>query len=76
MDLKKNTTLDLKRVGLVSKAWEENIGTHNFANSKGLLISLRTKHIDIKHHWLHSEIHCNEIEINRIRTKNKEQIYL
>ena len=46
---KKNTGPDLKGVGLISKAWENNVGTQNLANSKGSLMSSRTKHIDIKY---------------------------
>ena len=43
LERRNNTNLDLRGVGLVSKAWEDNIGTQNLANSKGPLISLRTK---------------------------------
>ena len=50
MELKRNTTLDLKRVGFMPKAWEDNIGIQNLANSKGSLISSRTKYIGIKYH--------------------------
>ena len=69
LELKQRTGLDLKGVGLVSKAWEDNIGTQNLANSKGPLMSSRTKHIGIKYHWFRSKVQPNMIEINRIGTK-------
>ena len=51
-----NTKLYLNGVGIVYKAWEENIGTQNLANNKGPLLSARTKFIFIKYHWFRSKI--------------------
>ena len=59
LELRKNTNLNLKQVGLVSKTWEDKIGTQNLANSKELLMSLITKHMGIKYHWFQSKIQPN-----------------
>ena len=72
LELKKNTGLDLKEIELVSKVWEDNVGTQNIANSKGCLISSRTKHIGIKYHWFRSKVQPNKIENNQIVTKEKK----
>ena len=48
LDLKDDMKIDLKRVGVVSKAREGNIGTQNLLKSKGPLMSARTKHLGIK----------------------------
>ena len=60
--------LDLKGASTVSQAWEDNVGTQNLANSKGPLMTARTKHIGIKYHWFRSKIKPNEIEILRVST--------
>ena len=44
------------------------MGTQNLANSKGPLMTSRTKHIGIKYHWFRSKIIPNEIEILRVST--------
>ena len=54
----------------VSKVWEDNTGTQNLANSKGRLMTSRTKHIAIKYHWFRSMI-GSQIEILRINTKEQ-----
>ena len=51
LELAVKMNLDLKGVSTVSKAWEDNVGTQNLANSKGPLMTSRTKHIGIKYHW-------------------------
>ena len=38
LELKQKTGLDFKRVGLVSKAWNDNVGIQNLANNKGPLM--------------------------------------
>ena len=48
LDLKDDMKLDLKRVGVVSKAREGNIGTQNLLKSRGPLMLARTKHLGIK----------------------------
>ena len=63
-------SLDLKSVTTVSKSWEDNTGTQNLANSKGLSVTSRTKHIIIKNHWSRSKIKPNGIDINRIETND------
>ena len=62
---------DLKNVSQVSKAWEDNVGTQNLANSKGPLMTSRTKHIGIKYHWFRSKIQPKSINILRIETKQQ-----
>ena len=62
---------DLQDISHVSKAWEDNTGTENLANSKGPLMTPRTKHIGIKYHWFRSMIKPKEIEILRIDTKDQ-----
>ena len=61
----------LETVSRVSKAWEDNVGTQNLANSKGPLMTSRTKHIGIKYHWFRSKIQPNSIDILRIDTKQQ-----
>ena len=73
LELKDQTNLDLNGVGIVSKAWEDNIGTQNLANSIGPLLLVRTKHIGIKNHWFRSKIELNKIEINIIGTKYQRE---
>ena len=67
LELAMKMNLDLKGVSTVSKAWEDNVGTQNLANSKGPLMTSRTKHIGIKYHWFRSKI-GTEIEILRVST--------
>ena len=50
LELNQKLNLDLDGVSQVSKAWEDNIGTQHLANSKGNLMTSRTKHIGIKYH--------------------------
>ena len=45
LELGERMNMDLKSVSQVSKAWEDNVGTQNLANSKGPLMTSRTKHI-------------------------------
>ena len=63
--------MNLKSVSQVSKAWEDNVGTQNLANSKGPLMTSRTKHIGIKYHWFRSKIQPDNIDILRIDTKQQ-----
>ena len=56
----------------VSKALEDNTGAQNLANSKGPLMTSRTKHIGIKYHWFRRKIIDGEIEIHRIGTDNQK----
>ena len=44
------TILDTQNVSFLYKAWEDNMGTKNLANNKGLLMKSRTKYIGIKYH--------------------------
>ena len=67
---------DHKSVPQVSKARKENIGVHYLANSKGLLMSSRTKYVGIKYHWFRSNISFAGIDIYQIGSKNKGWIYL
>ena len=60
----------LMNVSHVSKVWEDNVGTQNLANSKGPLMTSRTKHIAIKYHWFRSMI-GQQIKIMRINTKEQ-----
>ena len=59
----------LAKVSHVPKVWEDNTGTQNLANSKGPLMTSRTKHIEIKYHWFRSMMKPSEIEIRRIDTE-------
>ena len=61
--------LHMQGISFVCKAWEDNTCTENLANSKGPLMTSRTKHIGIKYHWFRYMIRENEIEVNRIDTK-------
>ena len=70
-ELENRMDYDLQEISHVSKVWEDNIGTENIANSKGTLITPRTKHIGIKYHWLKSMMKPKEIEILRINTKDQ-----
>ena len=54
----------------ISKVWKDNTGTQNLANSKGPLMTSRTKHITIKYHWFKSMV-ASQIEILRINTKEQ-----
>ena len=65
------TEYDLKDISHVSKAWEDNNGTENLSNSKGNIMTSRTKHISIKYHWFRSMIKPKEIEFLRIDTKDQ-----
>ena len=69
-ELVKRMNYKLNKISHVSKMWEDNTGTHNLANSKGPLITSRTKHIGIQYHWLRSMI-GDKIEILRIDTKEQ-----
>ena len=73
LELKDQTNLDLNGVGIVSKAWEDNISTQNLANSIEPLLLARTKYIGIKNHWFRSKIELNKIEINSIGTKDQRE---
>ena len=61
----------INKVSHVSKVWEDNTGAQNLANSKGPLMTSRTKHIGIKYHWFRSII-GPEIEILCIDTKEQK----
>ena len=61
-------SLDSEEASTVSKAWEDNVGTQNLANSKGPLMTSRTKHTGIKYHWFRSKIKPDEIDILRVST--------
>ena len=63
--------LHMQGISFVCKAWEDNTGTENLANSKGPLMTSSTKHIGIKYHWFRSKVQPNVIEINRIGTKDQ-----
>ena len=67
-ELSKQMKFNQIKLSNVSKAWEDNTGAQNLANSKGPLMSSRTKHIGIKYHWFRSKIIDGEIEIERIAT--------
>ena len=69
-ELGKRMDYKLDKHSHVSKVWEDNTGTQNLANSKGPLMTARTKHIGIKYHWFRSMI-GEEIEILRIDTKEQ-----
>ena len=63
---------DLNTVSKVAYAWEDNIETHNLANSKGRLMNPRGEQIGIKYNWFQSKIiptGPNKIEVLRIDTK-------
>ena len=47
-------------------------GIENLANSKGPLMTPRTKHINIKYHWSRLMIKLKEIEVLRIDTKYQQ----
>ena len=70
-ELAKRMEYDLKSVYQVSKAWEENIRDHDLVNSKGPLISSRTKHIGIKDHWFRPKIIPTQIEILRMNRNQR-----
>ena len=61
--------MDFKTVSKVSKFWEDNVGTQNLANSKGPLMTSRTKHVGIKYHWFRSQIQPDYIDMLQIDTK-------
>ena len=71
LELGESMDMDLKSVSQVSKVWEDNVGTQNLANSKGPLMTSRTKHIGIKYHWFRSKIQPTSIDILRIDTKQQ-----
>ena len=71
LELSERMNLDLKGAFVISKSWEENIGTQNLANSKGYLMTTHTQHIDIKYHFFRSKIKPNEIEVLRIQTDHQ-----
>ena len=71
LELGERMNMELKTVSTVSKAWEDNVGTQNLANSKGPLMTSRTKHIGIKYHWFRSLIQPDSIDILRIDTKQQ-----
>ena len=57
--------MELKIVSKVSKAWEDNVGTQNLANSEVPLMKSRTKYIGIKWHWFRSKIQPDYIDMLR-----------
>ena len=63
--------LNMDNMSRVSKAWEDNTGTQNLANSKGPLMTAQTKHISVKYHWFRSMIKSGEIEVHRIPTSEQ-----
>mmetsp|Transcript_14669 Transcript_14669/g.14149 ORF Transcript_14669/g.14149 Transcript_14669/m.14149 type:complete len:90 (+) Transcript_14669:586-855(+) len=67
LELSASMIFDLKGASTVPKAWEDNTGTRNLVNSKGPLMTSRTKHIGIKYHWFRSKIKPDKIEIKRIQ---------
>ena len=69
-ELGKRMNYKLMKVSHVSKVWEDNTGTQNLVNSKGPLMTSRTKHIAIKYHWFRSMI-GQQIKILRINTKEQ-----
>ena len=71
LELRERMNMNLKSVSQVSTAWEENVGTQNLANSKGPLMTSRTKHIGIKYHWIRSKIQPNSIDIRPIDTEQQ-----
>jgi hypothetical protein len=71
LELGERMNMELKIMPKVSKAWEDNVGTQNLANSKGPLMTSRTKHIGIKYHWFRSLIQPDSIDILRIDTKQQ-----
>ena len=71
LELGEQMNYDLKSASSVSKVWEDNVGTQNLANSKGPLMTSRTKHIGIKYHWFRSNIQPASIEISRIGTREQ-----
>ena len=68
LELGERMNMNLKSVSQVPKTWEDNVGTQNLANSKGPLMTARTKHIGIKYHWFRSKIGAG-IDIFRVDTK-------
>jgi hypothetical protein len=59
----------------VSSVFEDNDGARKLADSKGPLMSPRTKHISVKYHWFRSKI-GGEIMLTRIDTsKNIADIF-
>ena len=48
LELSERMNLDLKGASVISKAWEDNIGAQNLANTKGHLMNACIKHIGIK----------------------------
>ena len=48
LELGDRMNLNLKSVSKVSKAWEDNVGTHHLVNSKDPLMTSRTKLIGTK----------------------------
>ena len=72
LELLERMEMDLKSVAQVSNAWEDNVGAQNLANSKGSLMTSRTKHIEINYHWFRSKIQPNSTEILRIDTKQQK----
>ena len=63
LELGERMNMNLKSVSQVSKAWEDNVGTQNLANSKGPRMTSWTKYIGIKFHWFRSKIQSNEIVV-------------
>ena len=68
LELGELMNMNLKSVSQISKAWEDNVGTQNLANSKGPLMTVKKKCIGIKYHWFSSKIGA-DIDILRIDTK-------
>ena len=70
VELGERMNYKLVNVSHVSKVWEDNTGTQNLTNSKGPLMTFRTKHIAIEYHWFRSLI-GPQIEILCIDTKEQ-----
>ena len=50
LELGERMNMDLKSVSQGSKAWKNNVGIQSLVNSKGPLMTPRTKHIVIKYY--------------------------
>ena len=68
-ELGKRMNYKLDKIFHISKVWEDNTRTQNLANSKGTLVTSRTKYIGITYCFFRLMIKPNEIEILCIDTK-------
>lgn len=59
----KQMKFKLDIVSYVSKVWEDNTGAQKLANSKGHIMTTRTKKIGIRYHWFRLMINPTKIEI-------------